>query len=233
MLQKIVDATRMLTNVPATKPPEYHVSDGVNHVPINALADIKKPWKRYVIIGAGKTGLDAMLHLIENNVDPKKIVWVAPNDAWYWNRDLFSDLKSFPLNISEIFGAYINAKDVNEAYVKSENVGSYLRIDKNIWPTKMRAAIVSTHELEKIRCVGDIVRHGKIDRIEKNSIHFRLGQMIPTNTDTLHIDCSAASTNYPPVNNDKIFNGNHITLILVQSPEPCLSGAIIAALELK
>ena len=233
VLQKTVDATRMLTNVPATKPPEYHISDGVNLVPINALADIQKPWKRYVIIGAGKTGLDAIFHLIENNVDPKKIVWIAPNDSWYWNRDQFSDLKNFPFNISEIFGSYINAEDVNDAYKKSEDVKTYLRIDKNIWPTKMRAATVSTHELEKIKCVGEIVRHGRIDRIEKDSINFQLGQTIPTDTDTLHIDCSASSTNFPPVNNDKIFNGNNITLILVQVPQPCTSGAIIAALELK
>ena len=97
----------------------------------------------------------------------------------------------------------------------------------------MRVATVTTHELEKIRCVGDIVRHGRIDRIEKDSIHFRLGQAIPTNTDTLHIDCSAAGTYYPDVNDAKIFNGNHITLIPVQAAEPCISAAIIAALELK
>ena len=223
----------MLTHVPATKPPDYQTSDGVNLVPINGLADIKKPWKRYVIIGGGKTGLDAIFHLVDNNVDPNKIVWIVPNDSWYWNRDQFSDLKNFPFNLPEVFGAYINAENVNDAYKRSEDVGTYLRIDKDIWPTKMRAATVSTHELEIIKRVGQIIRYGRIDRIEKDSLHFLDGRTCPTDVDTLHVDCSASSTNFPSVGDEKIFNKDHITLILVQVPQPCTSGAIIAAVELK
>ena len=65
VIHKIVDATRMITNVPATTPPKYHISEGVNLISINGLADIKKPWKRYVVIGAGKTGIDAILYLLD------------------------------------------------------------------------------------------------------------------------------------------------------------------------
>ena len=73
VLKKTVDATLMLTHVPATKPPQYVVAEGVNLVPINRLAEIKSPWKRYVVIGAGKTGLDALSYLLDNGVDQDKI----------------------------------------------------------------------------------------------------------------------------------------------------------------
>ena len=33
-------------------------------IPINGLARVERPWQRYTIIGAGKTGLDALLYLL-------------------------------------------------------------------------------------------------------------------------------------------------------------------------
>ena len=84
--KKTVNATCLTTDVPATRPPQYGVADGVNLVPINGLADIKEPWQRYLVIGAGKTGLDALIFLLDQNVDPDKISWVVSNDCWYINR---------------------------------------------------------------------------------------------------------------------------------------------------
>ena len=116
--------------------------------------------------------------------------------------------------------------------MKREEIGEYIRLDKNIWPTKMRGATVSKREMEKIRLVKDIVRHGRIDRIEIDKIIFQKGETIPTDNETLHIDCSTAGTNFPLVK-EKIYDGNHIYLQMVQMPQPCTSGAMIAALELK
>ena len=107
-----------------------------------------------------------------------------------------------------------------------------MRLDKNIWPTKMRAATVSSKEMAKYRGIKNIVRHGRIERIERDKIIFVQGDTILTDTDTLHIDCSAAGTNFPPVK-EKIFDGNRINLMMVQMPQPCTSGAMIAALENK
>ena len=222
----------MLTHVPATKAPEYKISDGVNLIPINKLCDIKKAWKRYVVIGAGKTGIDALLHLMDRNVDVKKIVWIVSNDCWYFNRDLFIKLKHLLKLFPSLIDTQIAAKDVNEVYRGLEEVGYFLRITKDIWPAKMRAATVSTKEMEQLRRIPNIIRFGRIDRIENDAIVFKQGDTIPTDSDTLHIDCSAAGTNFPPVK-EKIFDGNHINLLMVQLPQPCTSGAMIAAMELK
>ena len=132
----------------------------------------------------------------------------------------------------KFFQAFIEAENVDECYKKCEEVGQFIRLDKNIWPTKMRAATVSSKEMAKYRSIKNIVRRGRIERIEKDKIIFVQGDTISTDTDTLHIDCSAAGTNFPPVK-EKIFDGNRINLMMVQMPQPCTSGAMIAALENK
>ena len=233
--KKTVDATLTLTHVPSTKAPEYASEEGVNLVPINKLADIKEPWKRYVVIGAGKTGLDALLYLLDNGVDPEKIVWIVSNDCWYMSRDDFEGgdaFKSLHKIFPKFFGVILESENVDEVYQKSEAEGIFYRLDKNIWPTKMRAATVSSKEMKKCLTIKNIVRLGRIERIEKEQIVFKQGGTIPTDADTLHVDCSASGTNFPPVK-EKIFDGNKINLMMVQMPQPCTSAAMIAALENK
>ena len=223
----------LLTQVPATRPPEYGVSDKTNCIPVNKLAYIKTPWKRYVVIGAGKTGIDAVLHLLDNNVDPKKIVWIVPNDCWFFNRDPFTlvDLQYFTRSFPLIFGAQLEANDINDAYKRWEDVGFFIRLDKNIWPSKMRAATISTEELKQLQRVSNVVRLGRIDRIESDVIIFQNGETIPTDADSIHIDCSAAGTKFPPMK-DKVYDGKHINLQVLIPAQPCTSASMIAALDL-
>ena len=72
---------------------------------------------------------------------------------------------------------------------------------------------------------------GRIDRIEEDKIVFRNGKTIPTDADTLHVDCTASGTNFPPIK-DIVYDGNQINLQMIQPNQPCTSGAIIASLEL-
>eukprot|EP00951_Prasinocladus_malaysianus_P050071 scaffold676735_cov39-Prasinocladus_malaysianus.AAC.1 len=85
--RKLVNGAALITRVPSTHPPSYTVGDKVNHVPLNALAGVSSPWKKYVVIGAGKTGLDALMFLLTNGVKPERIQWVVSNDCWYVLRD--------------------------------------------------------------------------------------------------------------------------------------------------
>ena len=231
--KKIVDATLLFTQVPATKPPEYGISEQVHCVPVNGLANIKTPWKKYVILGAGKTGIDAILHLLDSNVDPKNMTWIISNDCWFFNRDPFTktDLKYFVNLFPIIFGAQAEATDINDIYKRWEDVGFMNRLDKNIWPTKMRSATVSSEEVKRLQTINNIIRMGRIDRIEDDKIVFQNGKTIPTDADTLHVDCTASGTNFPPLK-DKVYDGNQINLQMIQPNQPCTSGAIIASLEL-
>ena len=68
MRKKVVNATHAQTAVPSTHPPKYAVAAGVNCVPLNRLPQITRPHAAYTVVGSGKTGMDAILWLLENGV---------------------------------------------------------------------------------------------------------------------------------------------------------------------
>lgn len=86
--KKVVDATYMDVKVPSITKPKFEVHPDVNLVPVNGIARLHFPWDKYVILGSGKTIMDAVLFLLNQNVSPDRIIWIMPNDAWLLNRDL-------------------------------------------------------------------------------------------------------------------------------------------------
>ena len=82
-----MDATYLTASIPSTHPPKYKSEEGVTVVPINHLVKVGQSWDKYVIVGAGKTGIDAVLYLLDMNVSADKIIWIMPNDSWLFNRE--------------------------------------------------------------------------------------------------------------------------------------------------
>ena len=91
--KKTVDSTYMDVRVPSITKPKFEVAPEITIVPINGLIDIRSPWEKYVVLGAGKTGIDAILFLLHQNVEVDKIIWIMPNDAWLMNRDILEPSK--------------------------------------------------------------------------------------------------------------------------------------------
>src|ERR1700734_3206121 len=85
----VVDATYMASRVPATDAPPFEVADGATCVPVGALPRVVTPPDVYVIIGAGKTAMDAVCWLIDNGTPTEHIRWIRPRDAWMLNRAFF------------------------------------------------------------------------------------------------------------------------------------------------
>lgn len=79
--KKVVDGTHSRMQVPATTPPRYAVAPGVRCVPLNELVRIAHPQAGHVVVGAGKTGMDACIWLLEQGVDPDQIRWIMPRDS--------------------------------------------------------------------------------------------------------------------------------------------------------
>ena len=83
-----------------------------------------------LIIGGGKTGIDAILYLIENDVAPENIQWIVPNDSWFIVRDGFEDISNFcALWVYQTLENIITSKDVNEVYKHGEKEGLFMRLD--------------------------------------------------------------------------------------------------------
>jgi hypothetical protein len=230
--RKTVDATYSNTTVPSTRPPLYAIAAGMTCVPLNDLPRIARPHATYVVIGAGKTAMDACLWLLENSADPDRIRWIVPRDAWLLNRGNFQPGDEFLVRFVRSFAnqveALVEAKSIDDLFARLEARDELRRIDKSINPTAYHCATVSDAELEQLRRIHDIVRLGRVSRIDVDQIVLERG-VIPTNRECLHIDCSASGIPSRP--SKPVFDGERITLQWVRLCQPTFSAAFIAHVE--
>ncbi|MEM9174541.1 MAG: NAD(P)/FAD-dependent oxidoreductase [Myxococcota bacterium] len=237
--KKIVDASYMDVRVPSTTPPRYAVSGGATLVPINGLAELGRGYARYVVIGAGKTGIDAALYLLDQGVAPGKITWVVPNDAWFLNRDAL-----YPDGLADEFGTQLtvlqDAQSVTEVMQGLEDAGRLLRLDANVWPTKYRCATVNNAELTELRRIADVERSGRVERIDGATLHFASSERRSASSERrfeeaadaiLYVDCTADGLAKRPAR--PIWEGDRITLQSISMCQQVMSAAAIAALEMR
>ena len=227
--RRVVDATYMASRVPATDPAPFEVADGVRCVPVGELSTLRTPAAGYVIIGGGKTAMDAICWLLDRGTEPDDVTWIRPRDAWCLNRAFFQPGKGRTFaGVIRQLEAIVAAKSVEEVYERLEDDEIMLRTDQAVVPTMMKGATVSLGELGQLRRVRNVVRLGHVERIERDQIILPKGS-IPTTPDHLHLHCAAAglSDNPPRV----IFTDEAITLQLVTRLGLTLSGALQGFLE--
>gem|GEM_PF-2087695 len=173
--KKVVDATYSGTQVPSTTPPRYSVAPDVRCVPLNDLVKLTQPQAGYVVVGSGKTGIDACLWLLEQGVDPDDIRWIMPRDAWLLDRANLQPGDEFFMNTCGIFvrqlEAVAAAEDVPDLLHRLEAAGEWVRIDTRVQPTVYHGATVSQAELAELRRIQGIVRLGHVISIEPSQIN--------------------------------------------------------------
>ena len=150
--KKLVDATYTQSDIPLTHKPSFDVSPGVNFVPINALSELNKPYDMYVIIGNGKTGIDAILFLLDQGVQPSQITWIISRDAWYFDRELLSPNRIIDFNIG-IMKAIVEGDNAQDVFKHMHEQKVVLKLHENIEPTICRQGTISKDELQKIQTV--------------------------------------------------------------------------------
>ena len=225
----LVDATYMASQVPATHPAPFEVAEGVRMIPVGELAGVESPPAGIVIIGAGKTALDAICWLLDRGTDPDDITWIRPQDTWLLDREFFQpgQARTF-LGVILQFESMAASDSVEETYERLEAEGLVLRTDRTVVPTMMKGATVSRAELEQLMRVRNIVRLGHVERIEPDRVVLERGG-IPTTPDHVHVHCAAPGlSDRPPT---PIFTDDTIILQLVTRVGLTLSGALLGFLE--
>ena len=227
--RRVVDATYMASRVPATDPAPFDVADGVRCVPVGELTTLADPAAGYVIVGGGKTAMDAVCWLLDMGTDPADITWIRPRDTWILNRAFFQPGRSRTFaGIVMQLEAMAASDSVEEVYERLEQDEVMLRTDRAVVPTMMKAATVSLRELEQLRRIENVVRLGHVERIEPVQIVLERGS-IPTTSDHLHVHCAASGLSDNPPR--PIFSDDTITLQLVTRVSLTLSGALQGFLE--
>ena len=102
------------------------------------------------------------------------------------------------------------------------------RLEDDIKPTMFRCATVTRLELEQLRRIENIVRLGRVQRIDSDTIILD-GGTIPTDSSTLHVDCSADGLERRPA--VPVFDGETITLQSLRTCQQVFSAAFIGHVE--
>ena len=226
-----VDATWLKATVPSMHQPGFSIARGMRFAPLNALPELD-PASDYVVIGGGKTGIDACLWLLENGTVPDAIRWVVPRDAWMIDRENTQPDPSF---FDRTIGAQAAqmealaaADSVEDLFDRLERDGVLLRLDPAVRPRMFHGATISRKELDLLRTLPNVVRMGRVERIERDRIVLERGA-IPTGPDVMHVDCSASAIINLAVK--PVFEGDTITPQCVRSYQPVFSAAFIAHVE--
>jgi len=231
--KKLVDCSYLKTTVPSTHEPNFEIAEGVNFIPLNDLPKITEPAHMFNVIGGGKTGIDALLWLLEMGVHPDKIQWIVSRDAWLLDRQNTQPSSEFFTSTmgaqAAQFESIANAESVEDMFDRLEKSGYFVRIDKNTRPQMFHGATISQAELNALRQLKNIVRMGHVTKIEPSLISLKQGT-VPTTPNTVHIDCSASALkdDLPPT---LIFDGDIITPQMVRSYQPIFSASLIAHVE--
>jgi hypothetical protein len=230
--KRLVNATFLDTQVPSTHTPSFQVGEGVELVTPNLLPIFATGRQRYVILGGGKTAMDVGIWLLQMGAQPESIRWIVPQDSWLRNRDMTQPGDAFFAltsgGMAYQFEAAAEATSVADLFERLEGGGQMLRIDRTVWPTAFRGATLSNLEVEALRTIKDVVRKGRVRRIERDAIVLERGKVDVT-PDDLYVDCTAkAFIGRPPV---PVFNGNQITLQSVRPGRLSFSAAFIAHVE--
>ncbi len=229
---KVVDCTYLNTSVPSTHTPNFEVGEGVKFMPLNDLPKLETAPVGYVVIGGGKTGIDAILWLLEQRVDPNMITWIKSRDAWLLNRkNTQPSMEFFEHTLGSQaaqFESIQHATSVEDMFDRLEKSGYFLRLDTDVWPTMFHGATISELELAELRRLKNVVRMGRVQSVSTSEIVLDQGT-VPTTGDHLFIDCSASAiTN---LEMKPIFQGDLITPQTVRSYQPVFSASAIAHVE--
>ena len=175
--------------VPSMRPPPFPAEAGNATVkPVNALPTTEAD--HYVVIGAGKTGIDAVLHLLRRGVDQRHVTWIISQDVWFVLRDMIIQGETALPGKVDITNALLRHDSVLGAFKELEEAGFFGRLDQTSDPQVCRGATISTAELSMLRTVQNVVRLGRVTAVRAASLELEKGAM-PLTPGTLLVDCSA------------------------------------------
>ncbi len=229
--RKIVDGTFLDTSVPAKHVPGFTVDADATMIPVGALVDVVDPPSGYTILGAGKTAMDACSWLLDLGVDPGKIRWVRPRDAWTMDRGSFQPLD---LVVGTIEGlalaleALAQSDGVTDLFRRLEACGEVHRLDATVEPTMFRGAILSQAERESLRRIERVVRQGRVLRIDRDRIVLEGGE-VPSDRGEVYVDCTAYGLG--TVATRPMFEPGRVTIQSVMGGFTTFNAALVGFIE--
>jgi hypothetical protein len=225
---RIVDARYLAPDIPAETPAPFEVSGGARVIPVNDLVRLEEAPSQFVVVGSGKTATDACIWLLDRGLDPDSICWVRPRDPWMLNRAVVQpDPAVFLGMVADVLEAAEAASSLDDLFLRLEDAGIMLRVDRSVTPTMAKAPTLAQWELEHLRTIENVVRLGHIRSVRPGRITFEEGS-VDVAPDALVVHCAASGLKYPPV---VPIWGRSIVLQPVRAGFPCFGAAVAGYVE--
>jgi hypothetical protein len=226
---RIVDARYLAPSIPAEKPAPFAVSEAARVVPVNELARLEEAPSQYVIAGSGRTATDACIWLLSRGVDPDDICWVRPRDPWMLNRARVQPTPEIFLGMAaDTMQAAERAVSLDDLFLRLEDAGIMLRIDRSTLPTMAKTPTLALWELQQLRALENVVRRGHIQSVDRGTLTFSDGSVAVAH-DALVVHCAADGFKYPPL--VPVWRPSTITLQPIRAGFPCFAAALIGYVE--
>jgi hypothetical protein len=168
---------------------------------------------------------------LDNGIEADAIRWVRPRDAWFHDRGHFQPLEQVGgiiTGISLDAEAGAHADGIDDLFERLEASGRLVRLDPSRPATMYRGTMLSSRELRAVRQIEDVVRLGRVRRIEPDRIVLETGE-VATTTDVLHVDCTALGLRDAPAT--PIFQPGRIVLQQVRQLSPSFNAALVGFVE--
>ena len=226
---RVVNAHYLAPSIPAEKPPPFGVAEDARVVPVNDLARLEEAPSQYVVAGSGKTATDACIWLLSRGVDPDAICWVRPREPWMLNRAVIQPNPAVFLGMAaDTMQAAEQASSLEDLFLRLEDAGIMLRIDRAVMPTMAKAPTLATWELEQLRTLENVVRRGHIETVDRGKLTFADGSVAVAD-DALVVHCAADGLKYPPL--VPVWQPEAITLQAIRAGFPCFGAAVVGYVE--
>jgi hypothetical protein len=226
---RIVDARYLSPEIPVRTPAPFAVSDDARVVPVNDLVALSETPGQFVIAGSGKTATDACIWLLGNGVDPNKICWVRPRDPWMLNRAVVQpDPAVFIGMAADTMRAAAAATSPDDLFLRLEDAGIMLRVDRAVTPTMAKTPTLAHWELDHLRTIENVVRMGHVRGVERGRLHLAEGE-VTIAKDAVVVHCAASGLQYGPL--VPIWGRAAITLQLIRTGFPCFAAALAGYVE--
>jgi hypothetical protein len=226
---RVVDARYLAPDIPAELPPKFDVDDGARVVPVNDLVHLEEAPSEFVVVGSGKTATDAIVWLLGRGVDPDAICWVRPREPWMLNRALVQPNPEIFLGmVASMMESASLAVSLDDLFLRLEDAGIMLRIDRTVTPTMAKSPTLGTWELDLLRTIAHVVRLGHLRSVSPGRLELE-GGAVTIAADALVVNCAADGLKNPPL--VPIWRPSVITLQPVRAGFPCFGAALIGYVE--
>lgn len=226
---RVVDAHYLAPSIPAETPPPFAVGPGADVRPVNDLVRLEESPSQYVVVGSGKTATDACVWLLGRGIDPDAICWVRPRDPWMYDRARIQpDPETFTGFVADVMHASARAESLDDLFLRLEDAGAVLRIDRSVTPTMARTPTLAVWELELLRTIEHVVRRGHLVAVERGRLVLTDGE-VGIADDAVVVHCAAEGLKNPPL--VPVWGPGTITLQPIRAGFPSFGAALVGYVE--